>query len=87
MVVHRNRTAGWLSGAAGVLEYPDQFLLLRVDAHHRLPCALVLFCPDTDVTELLITVGMLFAFKDLGVACRLKPSQRSGPVTLSGLIA
>src|SRR5258708_6114802 len=52
---------------ARILEISQQFLLFRVDRHHRL--AAFLYAPDllADVFELGVTVGVVLAFAGLAV--------------------
>jgi hypothetical protein len=53
---------------SGVLELPDELLLFRVHADHRLIVSLVILHPVVDIAELRIPVRVLRAFEHLGVA-------------------
>ena len=50
---------------AGVLEFPDQFLLLRVDGDHRLALLQEGRGRRVDVLELGVAIGMLLPFAGL----------------------
>ncbi|GLZ02504.1 hypothetical protein Acsp02_97550 [Actinoplanes sp. NBRC 103695] len=68
MGVDPGRVTGRTPFPAGVLEVPQKFLLLGVDADHRLPAVTVDTGLLVEILELPVTVGMLFAFQGLGVA-------------------
>lgn len=79
---------------SGVLVVPDQLLLFRVDAHHRVSHGLELLGLLVDIAELRIPVGMLCTFNGLGVALQAEAllAQQDGdrvrrdPVALPGQI-
>ena len=58
---------------AGVLERPDELLLLSIDADHRLPSAGERRDLTCQVTELSVAVGMPGALEGLRVGLQAKP--------------
>jgi hypothetical protein len=59
----------------GVLEIPDQFLLLRVDRDDRLPSPLERTDLSGDVLELSISVGVGCPFPALAVDLQVVPGR------------
>lgn len=70
--------------SSGVGQVAELFLLLRIDADHRLPGRLV--CCDllVDVAELGVPVGVLSPLKGLGVGLEAEVSCSNSPVADTG---
>ena len=78
VAVDAHRFPGARPGPPGVLELPDQLLLLRVHADHRRSGIPVFLHLAGQVPELGVPVGMLHALQGLGVALQAEalPAQQ-----------
>ena len=81
MRVHLRRFAPRVPLPAGVLEFPYQFLLLRVDRHRRLARPPGGRHPPGDVTELPVPVGVRPALPRLAVRLQAVPGRVSSAAT------
>ncbi len=68
------RLTSWPPLASRVLEFSDEFLLLRVDGNHGIALCLEASRLPADVSELRITVGVLAALSCLSVALQTVPA-------------
>jgi hypothetical protein len=73
MGMRRHRMALGPPLPACVLELPNQFLLLRVGADHRISGALMVFDLLIDIPELRIAVRVLLSLNGLGAALQAEP--------------